>query len=109
MHDNGQTGFVGTAGPGAVIDQYLPQPGQHVGRRIIRIADTPENYWLGAATAAGIPWPIKLGLEKDNEGLWDVRSPESFISTWFSRRAKLRPTPVALGTRGAERQVTARS
>jgi hypothetical protein len=27
--------FVGEPGPGAVIDMYLPQPGQHTGRRIL--------------------------------------------------------------------------
>ncbi|MGQ0648509.1 MAG: hypothetical protein ACT4P7_13170 [Gemmatimonadaceae bacterium] len=29
--------FVGDTGPGAVINQYLPQPGQYVGRRILQI------------------------------------------------------------------------
>ncbi len=48
--------FVGESGPGAAINQYLPRPGQHVGRRITRIDDIPESYFLDGALTSGTPW-----------------------------------------------------
>ena len=77
--------------PGVLIDPYLPQPGQHVGRRIIKIDDTPADYWLDAATQAGVRWADKLGLERSDAGIWDVRKPELLTAGWFSARARTRP------------------
>lgn len=82
--------------PGVLINPYLPQPGQHVGRRIIKIDDTPADYWLDVATAAGVQWSDKLGLERSDVGIWDVRKPELLTSSWFSARARTRPR--TLGT-----------
>lgn len=76
--------FVGESGPGAMINQYLPQPGQHVGRRIIRIDDIPESVFLDAAITSGTPWAEYLGLEKERE-TWGIRSPETLTSNWLGR------------------------
>ena len=84
--------FVGTPGPGAVINQYLPQPGQHIGRRLLRIDDTPDDYWLDSAPAAGTLWRDLLGVIKSEDGIWEVRRPENLTSTWFSRRTGSTPT-----------------
>src|SRR5690606_35550184 len=77
--------------PGVLIDPYLPQPGQHVGRRIVKIDDTPADYWLDAATQAGVRWSDKLGLERSDAGIWDVHKPELLTAGWFSARARTRP------------------
>jgi hypothetical protein len=82
--------FVGAPGPGTVINQYLPQPGQHVGRRLLRVEDIPDDHWRDGATVAGTTWPELLGVVKSEDGLWEVRRPESLISTWFMRRAGTR-------------------
>jgi hypothetical protein len=98
--------FVGAPGPGAVINQYLPQPGQHVGRRMLRIDDLPDDYWRDSAPLAGTPWRELLGLAKSEDGVWELRRPENLTSTWFSRRAGTRQvTPPAL--RRAEVALTA--
>ena len=55
--------------PGVLIDPYLPQPGQHVGRRIIKIEDTPDELWLDAAKSMGVPWADRLGLECSDTGV----------------------------------------
>ena len=77
--------------PGVLINPYLPQPGQHVGRRIIKIDDTPADHWLDAATQAGVRWADKLGLDRSDAGIWDVRKPELLTAGWFSARARTRP------------------
>ena len=82
--------FVGAPGPGTVINQYLPQPGQHVGRRLLRVEDIPDDHWRDGASLAGTTWPELLGVVKSEDGLWEVRRPESLISTWFGRRAGTR-------------------
>src|SRR6187549_3134226 len=68
--------FVGETGPGAVINQYLPQPGHHTGRRIIKIEDTPAKYWLDASSSKGTAWSEYLGIEKSDDKVWEVREPE---------------------------------
>jgi hypothetical protein len=81
--------FVGEKGPGAVINQYLPQPGQYTGRRIIQIGDTPAKYWLPAASDLGTPWAEALGMEATAQGAWEIRYPERLTSTWFARRKRI--------------------
>src|SRR5215211_8160 len=81
--------------PGVLIDPYLPQPGQHVGRRLIKIEDTPGEYWLDAATSLGVPWADKLGLERSDTGIWDIRKPERLTAGWFDARARIRPQALA--------------
>src|SRR5215204_4872060 len=88
MARNDTVDFVGNTGPGAVINQYLPQPGQYVGRRVLRVDDTPEGYWLDAATEVGTRWADALGLVMA-EGLWEIRKPERLTSTWFERRRRI--------------------
>ena len=100
---------------GVLIDPYLPQPGQHVGRRLIKIEDTPDAYWLDAATSAGVPWADKLGLERGDTGIWDIYKPELLTSSWFEARVRTRPraltaplrrTAVAMTTQAREIQAT---
>jgi hypothetical protein len=79
-------------GPGAVINQYLPQPGQHVGRRILKIADIPESWFLDDASTAGEPWNEKFGLEKVDD-VWQVKEPSLFTSNWLDRYAQVRRLP----------------
>jgi hypothetical protein len=81
--------------PGVLIDPYLPQPGQHVGRRLIKIEDTPDEFWLDGATLVGVPWPVELGVELDDAGIWDIRKPERLTSAWFHARARIRPQRLA--------------
>lgn len=81
--------------PGVLIDPYLPQPGQHTGRRIIRIEDTPDDFWLEEASVVGVPWADKLGLERTDVGTWDIRHPELLTSAWFDMRARTRPQALA--------------
>jgi hypothetical protein len=82
--------FVGAPGPGTVINQYLPQPGQHVGRRMLRVEDIPDDYWRDDATVTGTPWADLLGVVRSEDGLWEVRRPENLTATWFARRAGTR-------------------
>lgn len=89
--------FVGSTGPGAVINQYLPQPGQYTGRRVLQIEDTPESWWLPTAAELGTPWAEALGMVVGTSGQWEIRSPERLASTWFARRAKV---PRGEGKRG---------
>ncbi|MEZ4417762.1 MAG: hypothetical protein R3E10_18540 [Gemmatimonadota bacterium] len=81
--------FVGETGPGAVINQYLPQPGQYTGRRIIQITDTPKTWWKTEASQAGVPWADVLGLESKTPGLWEVVKPERLTDVWFTRRLRV--------------------
>src|SRR4051794_11863768 len=81
--------FVGNTGPGAVINQYLPQPGQYVGRRVLQVDDTPEEYWLTAASELGTPWGEALGGAMIEPGVWEIRRPERLTSTWFERRRRI--------------------
>src|SRR5690606_35255105 len=98
-------GFVGDAGPGAVIDTYLPQPGQHTGRRILKIEDIPPDRFRDNAKSAGIPWAEYLGLEK-KDGVWEIVEPERLTDRWMGRYAhtrrinpaRLTPVKVALNT-----------
>lgn len=85
--------------PGVLIDPYLPQPGQHVGRRIIKIEDTPDEYWRDESTSMGVRWAEKLGLERSDTGTWDIRKPELLTSGWFDARARTRPQALALPLR----------
>jgi hypothetical protein len=97
--------FVGDSGPGAVIDMYLPQPGQHTGRRILKIEDIPGDRFTDAAGSAGVPWAAYLGMEK-KDGLWEIVRPELLTDRWMSRfartrrigAARLTPVKVALNT-----------
>lgn len=92
--------FVGSTGPGAVINQYLPQPGQYTGRRVLQVTDTPESWWLPSASELGTPWAEALGLVATPTGVWEIRSPERLTTTWFNRRARIRrggsPRAIAL-------------
>jgi hypothetical protein len=72
--------FVGAPRPGTVSNQYLPQTGQHVGRRLLRVEDIPDDHWRDGASLAGTAWPELLGLVKSGDGLWEVRRPESLGS-----------------------------
>jgi len=81
--------FVGDTGPGAMIDQYLPQPGQHVGRRILKIEDIPESWFLDSASTAGESWADRYGLEKSDD-LWQLRDPSIFTSEWLSQYSQVR-------------------
>ena len=76
--------FVGEPGPGAMIDQNLPQPGQHVGRRILRIEDIPASYFRDTATQAGVPWAEYFGIEK-SDAVWEITKPEVLTTRWFDR------------------------
>jgi hypothetical protein len=111
------TGFGadGALGPGVLIDPYLPQPGQHVGRRLIKIADTPSDYWLDGASTKGVPWARYLGIEKGDTDIWEVRKPELLTSAWFKARRQVRPhraaatlrrTAVAVSAEAREIQAT---
>jgi hypothetical protein len=82
--NGGPVDFVGEPGPGAMIDQYLPQPGQLVARRVIRIEDIADEYFLSSATEAGTPWADYFGLEKSDD-IWEIRSPELLTQKWFDR------------------------
>lgn len=79
--------FVGENGPGAMINQYLPQPGQHTGRRILKLEDIPEEWFLDSASQAGTPWAEHFGLEKVDD-LWQVRDPEVLTARWLGRYSK---------------------
>lgn len=81
--------FVGSTGPGAVINQYLPQPGQYTGRRVLQIEDTTESWWLPTASELGTPWAEALGMVAVAPGAWEIRSPERLTTAWFARRAKV--------------------
>ena len=81
--------FVGETGPGAVINQYLPQPGQYTGRRILRINDTPKEFWRDTASKTGTPWAEALGLRMVEQGAWEIKKPELLTSTWFERRLRI--------------------
>lgn len=81
--------FVGDTGPGAVIDMYLPQPGQHTGRRIIRIEDILDDRFRDTARTAGEPWAKYLGLEK-KDGVWEIAKPELLTGRWLDRYARTR-------------------
>lgn len=91
----GAVDFVGEPGPGAMIDQYLPQPGQHVGRRLLKLEDIPEAWFLDAATEAGTPWAEWFGIEKVDD-IWRVRDPETLTSRWLGRYAKVSRIPSAI-------------
>jgi len=79
--------FVGEPGPGAMIDQYLPQPGQLVGRRIIRIEDIAGEDFLDTAATAGVAWPEYFGIEKRDE-IWEIVQPELLTQRWLDRYEK---------------------
>ncbi|MCC6319048.1 MAG: hypothetical protein IT361_15315 [Gemmatimonadaceae bacterium] len=81
--------FVGDTGPGAVINQYLPQPGQYSGRRILQVSDTPTAWWLKSASELGTPWASALGMVADPTGGWQIARPELLTATWFNRRRRL--------------------
>jgi hypothetical protein len=84
--------FVGESGPGAMINQYLPQPGQHVGRRILQLEDISDEWFLDSASEAGTPWSEHFGLEK-LDAVWTIRNPEQLTSNWFSRYSKTTNVP----------------
>ncbi|MGH7574711.1 MAG: hypothetical protein ACREM1_06220, partial [Longimicrobiales bacterium] len=81
--------FVGEPGPGVEIDLYLPQPGQHAGRRIIKIEDIPEEYFRDTAVTTGVPWPDYFGVEKQ-ANVWDIAKPEVFTGSWLDRYSRVR-------------------
>jgi hypothetical protein len=102
-------GFVGQTGPGAEINLYLPQPGQHVGRRIIKIEDIPEQYFLDTAKTAGTPWSEQFGVIKRDD-LWDIIDPEKFTSNWLGRYSRTRGIkPARLGRLRSVLNVSARA
>jgi hypothetical protein len=43
----------------------------------------------------GVPWADRLGLERSDTGVWDVRKPERLTSIWFDARARTRPQALA--------------
>lgn len=101
--------FVGDTGPGAVIDRYLPQPGQHVGRRILQIRDIPRELFRDGAVSAGVPWAEHLGLEQ-KDGVWDIARPEVLTAKWFNRYSRVTRLPRgSLGGLKATLNVSARS
>lgn len=86
--------FVGEPGPGAVIDMYLPQPGQHTGRRILKIEDVVQDRFRDTAKSAGMRWSDYLGLEK-TDGVWEITKPELLTDRWldtYARTRRIRPT-----------------
>ncbi len=95
------------SGPGSVINPYLPQPGQHIGRRIIKIEDTPDSYWLDAASSSGTTWAEHFGLETNDEGIWEIRNPESLTTAWFGARSAARPGKLTPAIRQVQVNVTA--
>lgn len=95
------------SGPGSVINPYLPQPGQHIGRRIIKIEDTPDSYWLDTASTSGTSWAEHFGVEKDDEGTWEIRNPESLTTAWFGARSAARPSKLTPAIRQVQVNVTA--
>jgi hypothetical protein len=95
---NNPIDFVGTPGPGAMIDQYLPQPGQHVGRRILQLEDIPEDQFLDTAKESGTPWAEHLGLEKADD-IWQVRDAETLTSRWLGRYTKVSGVSTVTGRR----------
>lgn len=97
----------GDTGPGSVINQYLPQPGHHTGRRIIQIEDIPKSYWIKQSYQLGTPWHEYLGLEKGDDDIWDVRKPELLTSAWFGARAARRPSRLTPALRQLQVEVTA--
>jgi hypothetical protein len=77
-----------------MIDLYLPQPGQLVGRRILKLEDISEDWFLDTAKESGTPWAEHFGLEKV-DGIWQVRDPETLTSRWLGRYAKVSPLSTA--------------
>jgi hypothetical protein len=104
--------FVGETGPGAEIDLYLPQPGQHVGQRLLKIEDVPAEYFRDNAPTAGVAWGDYFGLEKSDE-IWQIKTPEALTAQWFgrfTRARRTRPTrPVVLGPLQASLNTGARA
>jgi hypothetical protein len=89
-------GFVGE--PGAMIDQYLPQPGQLVGHRFLQLEDISEDWFLDTATEAGTSWADNFGLHKIDDN-WQVRDPETYTSNWLARYSRVSRLPNALRQR----------
>ncbi len=80
--------FVGEPGPGAMIDLNMPQPGQLVGRRILKVEDIADDWFQDSAKESGTPWAEHFGLEKV-DGIWRVRDPEILTSRWLGRYARV--------------------
>lgn len=76
----------GDDNPVVHIDPYLPQPGQHVGRRLLRIDDIPDSVFKDEASVFGTAWSQHLGMEKRGES-WEITDPQQLISSWSSRYA----------------------
>jgi hypothetical protein len=103
--DKNPVGFTGEPGPGAMIDQYLPQPGQLVGSRILQIEDISESWFLPAASEAGTPWSEQYGLQKVS-GVWQVKQPETLTAQWVGRYSKVSKLPTT-SRRSLELQINA--
>ena len=84
----GPIDFVGEPGPGAMIDQYLPQPGQFTGRRILQLEDISEDWFLDTAAQEGTSWADHLGMERMDD-VWQIRDPEVLTSNWLGRYRKV--------------------
>lgn len=85
--------FTGETGDGAKIDLYLPQPGQHVGRRILKLEGIPESVFNDEAQTFGTEWAEYLGLVKSGDR-WQIDSPSRLRAGWlgrYSTAAKLSP------------------
>lgn len=86
--------FIGDPGQGAMIQQNLPQPGQHVGRRILKLEDIPEEWFLQEAIEVGTTWAEQFGIEK-KDGNWVVQTPEQLTYMWLNRYSKTSNLSVA--------------